>query len=163
MYRIIGTDQKEYGPVKAEQIRQWILDRRLNCNSLAMAEGGPWKPLSDFSEFSATLGAIAPVFPGLQQQAAQINGTNPMATAGLICGLLSWPAICCCQGLPFNVLGLVFSIIALSQLRRNTGQRGKGMAIAGLVLSILQILIFVGFLIAGSTIGWNDLMRGLKQ
>ena len=56
MYRILGADQKEYGPVNAEQIRQWILERRLGPQSLIMVEGTVgWKPLSLFPEFSQTL------------------------------------------------------------------------------------------------------------
>ena len=30
MYKIIGADQKEYGPVTAEQLRQWIAEGRVN-------------------------------------------------------------------------------------------------------------------------------------
>ena len=47
MYKVLGADQKEYGPVSAEQIQQWIRDRRLNAQSLIMTEGAVgWKPLS---------------------------------------------------------------------------------------------------------------------
>src|SRR3954464_15857150 len=58
MYRIIGADQKEYGPLPAEQIRQWIAEGRLNGQTPACAEGSQeWKPLADFPEFG--LGATA--------------------------------------------------------------------------------------------------------
>ena len=30
MYKIIGADQKEYGPVPADQVRKWIAERRAN-------------------------------------------------------------------------------------------------------------------------------------
>ena len=39
MYKVLGADQKEYGPVSAEQVQQWIRDRRLNSQSLLMLEG----------------------------------------------------------------------------------------------------------------------------
>ena len=53
MYKIIGADQKEYGPVHGEQIRQWISEGRLNGQSLAKSEaGGDWLPLSSFEEFA---------------------------------------------------------------------------------------------------------------
>ena len=56
MYRIIGGDQKEYGPVTAEQLRQWITEGRLSGQSLVQAEGdGEWKPLSTFPEFADAL------------------------------------------------------------------------------------------------------------
>jgi hypothetical protein len=56
MYRILGADQKEYGPATAEQIRQWIKEGRLNPATLARSEGSAdWKPLSQFPEFAADL------------------------------------------------------------------------------------------------------------
>ena len=61
MYRIIGGDQKEYGPVSAEEMHRWITQRRLHAGSLVQAQGNPdWKPLSLFPEFSAALTALAP-------------------------------------------------------------------------------------------------------
>ena len=80
-----------------------------------------------------------PVYAAVPQQPA----TNPMAITGMICGILSLPMLCCCYGLPFNILGIVFSIVGLTQLKANPQQQGKGMAIAGLVCSILSILLAV--------------------
>lgn len=58
MYRVKGADQKEYGPVSAEQIIQWIGENRLNRFSLVQKEGDPaWKPLDQYPEFAATLAA----------------------------------------------------------------------------------------------------------
>jgi len=43
-------------------------------------------------------------------------------------------------GTPFSLLGIVFSLIALSQINRNPGlYEGRGQAIAGLVLSCISI------------------------
>lgn len=53
MYKILGADQKEYGPIDAEQIRQWISEGRLNGQTQACIEGSQeWKPLGTFPEFS---------------------------------------------------------------------------------------------------------------
>lgn len=58
MYKIIGGDQKEYGPVTAADIRQWIAEHRLNAHSKVLAEGSAdWKPLSEFPEFADALRA----------------------------------------------------------------------------------------------------------
>lgn len=60
MYKIIGTDQKEYGPVSLDQIRQWVAEGRANANTMARLEGATdWKPLSTFPEL-ASLFIIAP-------------------------------------------------------------------------------------------------------
>jgi hypothetical protein len=62
MYKIIGADQKEYGPVTSDQIRQWIADARVNAQTQARAEGTEeWKPLSAFAEFADRLGVGTPV------------------------------------------------------------------------------------------------------
>ena len=64
MYKIIGGDQKEYGPVSAEQLRQWIAEGRVNGQTSTQSEGtSEWKPLSAFPEL-ADLEAVKPVSPG---------------------------------------------------------------------------------------------------
>ena len=61
MYYIQGADQKEYGPVSADQLRQWISENRLNRFSPARADGESlWKTLGDFPEFAEVLVVAAP-------------------------------------------------------------------------------------------------------
>lgn len=67
MYKIIGADQREYGPVSADEIRQWIAEGRANAATLAQAEGSTdWNPLSSFPDFDEVLagGAPSPPLPG---------------------------------------------------------------------------------------------------
>ena len=156
MYRIIGGDGREYGPVSAEQLRQWVAEGRANAETRVVVEGTTdWKPLGSFPEFSSLFAppsspepARPPVTTSPVSPARQ---TNSLATASLVLGIVAitvgW---CCCYGLPFNVLGLVFGLIALSQINQNPLQYdGKGLAIAGLILSgislLLAILLFVFF------------------
>ena len=40
MYRILGGDGKQYGPVDADTLRQWIADGRANAQTQVFAEGG---------------------------------------------------------------------------------------------------------------------------
>ena len=76
--------------------------------------------------------------------AGQIPKTNSFATAGLIFGILS---LTCCCGCPFNILGLVFSLIGLSQINRHPElYEGRGLAIAGLILSAASLVL--GFVLA---------------
>jgi len=67
MYKIIGADQREYGPVTAEQLRQWIAEGRAGPQSLICPEDTTeWKPLREIPEFADALagsGAAAP--PGV--------------------------------------------------------------------------------------------------
>ena len=61
MYYIQGADQKEYGHVSADQLRQWISENRLNRFSPARADGESlWKTLGDFPEFAEVLVGAAP-------------------------------------------------------------------------------------------------------
>jgi len=60
MYYIIGADQKQYGPVPAEEVRKWIAEGRADAQTRAQAEGGgEWKPLAFFPEFAEALVAKA--------------------------------------------------------------------------------------------------------
>src|SRR3974390_2203191 len=56
MYKIIGADQKEYGPVTAEQLRQWFGEGRVNGQTLVRPESETdWRPLSSVPEFADLL------------------------------------------------------------------------------------------------------------
>jgi len=56
MYRIIGKDGQQYGPVAAEQLRGWLAENRANAQTLVQADGTQdWKPLAAFPEFAADL------------------------------------------------------------------------------------------------------------
>jgi hypothetical protein len=65
MYKIIGGDQKEYGPVTFEQLAQWVRDNRANAQTLVQKEGGPWVPLGSLPEFASMLAdQPSPAAPG---------------------------------------------------------------------------------------------------
>jgi hypothetical protein len=141
MYKIIGADLKEYGPVSADELRQWIREGRANAQSRVQTEGSAeWRPLSAFSEFAADLAAARPPSAQPFSPTAPPRATNGMAIAGLVCGLLGLP--CCSIGL-FSLMGLIFSIIGLVQISHNPLQRGKNIAIAGLVISLFALLLSV--------------------
>jgi hypothetical protein len=64
MYKVIGTDGREYGPISAEQLRQWIAERRADGQTQVQPEGSTeWRPLSELPEFAAALAAQPPA-PG---------------------------------------------------------------------------------------------------
>ena len=163
-YFIVGGDGERYGPKPEAEIRAWIREGRLNAESHMAAEGSQdWQPLKQFPEFAAELnpGAAAPTAAATQPAAARPvqsypqyavvpkNRTHPMAIAGMICGIISLPMTCCCYGFPFNILGLVFSIIGLVQTKKNPHEEGRGMAIAGLICAGLSLLSIIVLLIFG--------------
>ncbi len=131
MYKVIGTDQKIYGPVSVAQIRQWQAEGRVNSATLLQAEGSnEWRALSSTPEFGVPPVVTIP-------PPAAVKQDNGLALAGLICGVLS--NVCCCFGVVCAVFGIIFSVIALSQHEAHPQQGGKGMALAGLILSVVGL------------------------
>jgi hypothetical protein len=149
IYKIIGEDGKEYGPATAEQIRQWAAEGRVEHRTPIFVDGAKdWNfvgLLPEFANCFAASSAPPPIAPPLRgtSTAGQMAKTNSYAQAGMIFGILS--LTCCCCGFPFGILGLVFSLIGLSQINANPQlHEGRGIAIAGLVLSILSLLLGAG-------------------
>jgi hypothetical protein len=135
-YRVVGSDGKEYGPVTADQIRQWIVERRLMSNSLLQTpDSTGWRPLTMFPEFTTTLASVAPM--PLSSATAATGRPNNSANWGL--GLSCVSLLCCGCGV-LSVLGIVFSSIGLSQANRDPAQTGKSVAIAGIVVGALSLL-----------------------
>lgn len=55
MYKIVGADGREYGPISLEQLRQWIAEGRANALTRVLPEGATeWKTLSELPEFAGT-------------------------------------------------------------------------------------------------------------
>lgn len=53
MYKIVGADGRQYGPVNAAQLREWIMAGRANAQTMAQIEGSAeWKPLGSFPDFA---------------------------------------------------------------------------------------------------------------
>src|ERR1043165_3074725 len=66
MYRILGGDGKEYGPVSAEQLRQWVREGRANALTQVKAEGATqWQALGSLPELGEIFGAAPGVPPTL--------------------------------------------------------------------------------------------------
>ena len=86
--------------------------------------------------------------------------TNGFAVAGFVLGLLSLFSFCCCAGLPFNLLGCLFSIIGLVQINnRPAAYTGKGLAITGLITSALSLLFGIGVQVLGVAFNWDEIAR----
>ncbi|MEI8063948.1 MAG: DUF4190 domain-containing protein [Verrucomicrobiota bacterium] len=137
MYYIIGADGREYGPVDAEQIRRWLTEGRINTQTNTRADGTTdWKPLGALPEFSTRSQTPPLVVPCESFRSQKSNG---MAVAGFVLGILS---IFQCCSLLLGPLGIIFSSIGISQIKkRPTEFPDKGLAVAGLVLSILGTVI----------------------
>src|SRR5580700_5955345 len=63
MYKIIGGDGREYGPVTEAELLKWIAEGRLSAQSQAKAEGdAEFRPLAAFPEFADAFGTATPEY-----------------------------------------------------------------------------------------------------
>jgi hypothetical protein len=80
MYKIIGSDNREYGPASEEVIRRWIAEGRANGATQVQKEGDSgWRPLSSCVEFAEALAAGTQVPPATETPAAggATTGSSP--------------------------------------------------------------------------------------
>ena len=87
-----------------------------------------------------------------------------MVLARLMGVLTTTRGIGCGSGLPFNVLGIIFSPVALAPIRNDpVWQRGQALAIAGLVLSLLSMAFGVVPLPLGVLLHPQGIMHGVRK
>lgn len=98
MYKIIGSDGKEYGPISLEQLKQWVLEGRLNKQSKVLPEGATdWRTVGELPE----LDVIMPPPPSnFSAAAAGANIPNYLWQSIAV-------TLCCC--LPFGVVAIVYA------------------------------------------------------
>jgi hypothetical protein len=166
MYKIIGGDQKEYGPVSGEDLRRWIAEGRLNAATLALAEGSSeWKPLGQLPEFAAVLQAQAKPAPPASGPIATAD--VPLWKAQLLatpaelrigeCLSRAWKLLRNNVGLLFGATLIVWAIESVCQrlpLVSMVAWTMRGVLYAGLYLIIIKRLrgqptsigeVFAGF------------------
>lgn len=160
MYKILGADQKEYGPASADQVRQWIVDGRVTGRTQVKAEGSTeWKSLSEFHEFDAALASkgaapshTPPTGPGSTPPAVPSSRppSSGLARTSLVLGILSFLGCSIISGIPAIITGH----IAHNRSRKTPQQfGGGGLAVAGLVMGYLSlalipvIAIFAGLML----------------
>lgn len=147
MFKILGSDGKEYGPVTTEIVRQWIQERRAHGQTRVQPEeNAGWVPLSSLPEFTADLAATAtppalpPQLPPAPVGSTDTNSppkTSGMAVASLILGLTGFCGITA-------VIGMILGIVATVRISKSNGRlKGKGLAISGICVSALMFLVFL--------------------
>jgi prepilin-type processing-associated H-X9-DG protein len=137
MYKIIGSDANEYGPVSTDKIREWLRQGRVNGQTKVKSENASdWQRLDTVAEFAADL---APPPTG----AAQPDAAPPpsearrskMAVASLVLGILGF-----FTGVT-ALVGMVLGIVAAVKISGSKGRlTGSGLATAGMVTSGVALL-----------------------
>ena len=157
MYKIIGIDGKEYGPVDLDQLRQWITQGRVNAQTrLKAGDAADWKAASEIPEVAALL-APAPKLPPMSpppsappiltspQPSTQEKG---LAIFSFVLGLVSF--VLCLSALT-GIPAIIIGHVARRRAIRSPGRYGGiGFANAGLVLGYVSIvfsLVVLGLLL----------------
>ena len=160
MYRIIGADGKEYGPVSLEQLKEWVAAGRVNGQTQVKPEGSAdWKRASELPEMAGFLpppptsaGARAGAPSVITPVPAQARKTNPLAITSFVLGLVS--LVLCLLALT-GIPAVIFGHIARRQMRRSpVPQGGAGLAMTGLILGYLSLaftLVLPADVIAGAS------------
>src|SRR5580692_5408367 len=105
MYKIIGANQVEYGPITTDQLRAWIAEGRVNAQTPVQAQGDTtWKPLSMFPEFAAALPAAPPPVPATM--GAAVTGDGRAQALSMVSGPAIGLIVAVSIGIALAVLGI---------------------------------------------------------
>jgi hypothetical protein len=148
MYKIIGADAKEYGPVTLDQFKSWVAEGRINAATRVQPVGSAeWKAASEIPEVSALFSGSG----GAPPRPAPPPGATPaqpakvpseperkgLAIASFVLGLLSFVL---CLGVFTGIPAIILGHVAKNRSQRFSAQHGgKGFAIAGLTLGYVSI------------------------
>ena len=139
MYRIIGKDGQQYGPVTAEQLRGWIAENRANAQTLVQTDGSQeWKPLGSLPEVAADLkpppmSAMPPptIAPPPSTFNARASNKLPAGICGILLGSLGIHKFI----LGYTGAGLIMLLVSLL----TCGIGGVVMHVIGLIEGIIYL------------------------
>ncbi len=145
MYKIIGSDGKQYGPVDLQQIRQWIAQGRVNAQTRVQPAGAPeseWKTAADFPELGLAPAAGVPgaaTVPALPTASASPPQSG-LAITSLVLGVLA--LVLCVIGPLLGIPAIISGHLARGRARRAPAQYGgAGIALAGLIIGYVSLLV----------------------
>jgi hypothetical protein len=154
MYKIIGADGKEYGPVTVEQLRDWLAQGRFNGRTKIQAAGSAeWITAAQVPELAALF--VPPSLPPASPSAPPpvLTPLKPheirsgLAILSFVLGICSFVL---CLSFITGIPAIICGHVARGRARRYPQQfGGAGFAMAGLVLgyvSIIFSLVIAAFL-----------------
>ena len=156
MYKIIGADGRQYGPVSADVVREWIAAGRANAQTMVQSEGATdWTSLGSVPEFAEALALkVQPSATPMPLEPPIVEAPNPDVLADEIMA----------RDYTLNI-GNCFSR-AWDLMQRNFWPI---IGISALILILLGVSnwIYVGILLTGPLLGglywyYLKLMRGQK-
>jgi len=156
MYKILGGDGKEYGPVSAETLAQWIKEGRANAQTQVQVEGGSgWTALGLLPEFASAFGSPSPAgsTPAAAQPPAGAPGNASQLIAGPAIGLIVTAAL----GAVAQLLGLLSRVLGFGMSGLNAQNRealpewfiamsGSVGIAANIIGMLMAVVVFMGAL-----------------
>jgi len=142
MFKIIGADQQEYGPVPAQLLEEWIAQGRANGQTLVRIEGGTWQPLANLPEFTVALAAASPPPPlsspvpqSSSPAADTVSSIIPYRNVpALVAYYLAVFSILPCLGALLGLIALILGLKGLRLARENPDAKGRVHAWIGIVV-----------------------------
>jgi TM2 domain-containing membrane protein YozV len=144
MYKIIGTDGQQYGPVTADQIRRWIAENRVNRQTLIQPDGAlEWKPLSSFPEFAGDIKSAPPPLPAappaISPPSSAIASRASNKIAAGICGILLGSLGIHKFILGYSVAGVIMLLVTIIGGMLTCGVAAGVMHLIGLIEGIIYL------------------------
>lgn len=132
MYKIIGSDGKEYGPITLAQLKQWIAEGRLNQQSKVLPDGTTdWKTVAELPELANAMPPLTP--PPTTMVSADVP--NYLWQSIVV-------TLCCC--IPFGIVAIVYAAQVKSKL--GVGDYAGAQAASGKAKMWCWIGLIVGLL-----------------
>ena len=99
---------------------------------------------------------------GYTQPWGQAPRNEPLAIAGMVCGIAAIPLLVACgAGIVLGVLGVVFGLIAMRRIRDSGGAlTGRGMALAGAICGGVALALFLIYIVVAIIVAVSDSASG---
>ena len=152
MFKIIGGDGEEYGPVDNADVRQWIQEGRANAQTMLKREGqAKWAPLSDYPEFSPLLGGPTGQSMPTSTKQSMLGSVGQPVSRGTVPNYLVHSilvTVFCGCSLPFGIVAIIHASKVDTYLTRGdhaaavaASESAKTWCILALVFAIMGPLI----------------------
>ena len=151
----VSRDGQQFGPYTLDEVKQYLAAGNLKPTDRAWYDGAP-----DWMSITQVPGVAVPVFAAAhsRMEAMALGAVGVGALALVTGGVTYWGGmILMIITIVLGVAGLVLAIIGLVRIKNGRGdRRGKGLAIAGAVISPLAIVLGVFINPGGGNRGSSD-------
>ncbi len=125
----VHKDGQQLGPCTLQELQASVASGKFSETDLCWHAGlDGWQPIASM------LSATPPPLPA--QAASHGTKTDPLSIWSLVLGILSWLCFSLLAGIPAIICGH----FSLGRLKKNAALRGKGMAVAGLIMGYVSLV-----------------------